>query len=94
MSVPDAGSFHQDMLVFLQYVVRRLRTPVGIAVSHVVVSQAHDLAELRPAYWTAAGKQLRQSSLGQTAWGTAPVSAAAIRTGNVQRTDGVAIHFR
>ena len=41
--------------------------------SHVVVSQAHDLAELRPAYWTAAGKQLRQSSLGQTAWGTAPV---------------------
>ena len=56
--VPDTGSFHQDMLVFLQYVVRRLRTPVGIAVSQVVVSQAHDLAELRRAYWTSRRKAI------------------------------------
>jgi AcrR family transcriptional regulator len=52
IAVPDTGSFQQDMLVLLQRVVKRIRTPVGIAVSQVVVSQVQDLAELRRAYWT------------------------------------------
>jgi AcrR family transcriptional regulator len=71
---PDTGSLREDLYTILRSVIDRLRTPLGQAVSQLVVSQDADLADLRREYWNSRLEGMRQVVIRARARGEVPTS--------------------
>ncbi len=50
---PDTGSLQSDLLALLRGIIARIQTPLGQAISHIVVghNSQPELEEVRHAYW-------------------------------------------
>jgi AcrR family transcriptional regulator len=70
----DTGSFREDLYTLLRSVIDRLRTPLGQAVSQLVVSHDPDLAALRRQYWNSRLEAVRQIVTRARARGEVPAS--------------------
>jgi AcrR family transcriptional regulator len=51
---PDTGSLQSDLLALLRGIIARIQTPLGQAISHIVVghNSQPELEEMRHAYWS------------------------------------------